>query len=77
MQDKSTERMIMKKKYFSGRKIFVVRNRKKLELGQLAKKSGITESHLKEIEQEHVKPSIRTIIQLAEALDVDVEMFFD
>jgi len=66
-----------KKKFFSGRKIFVARIHKNLDTKQLAKKAGITESHLKEIEQESVKPSVHTIIQLAQALDVDVKAFFE
>ncbi len=66
-----------RKKLFSGRKIFVARIYKELDTKQLAKKAEIAESHLTEIEQEKMKPSIRTIIKLAEALDVDVETFFD
>ncbi len=67
----------MKKKYFSGRKVFIARAYKEIDTKQLAKKAGITESHLKRIEQERAKPSVRTIIKLAEALGVDIETFFD
>lgn len=67
----------MKKKYFSGRKVFIARAYKEIDTKQLAKKAGITESHLKRIEQESAKPSIRTIIKLAKALGVDLDMFFD
>jgi len=67
----------VKKKYFSGRKVFVARMYKGLNSKHLANLSGVTESHLIAIEQERESPSVHTIIALAKALDVNVEVLFE
>lgn len=67
----------VKKKFFYGRNLFIARINKGLDTKQLAEMIGITDEHLNNIEQERVKPSIQTIVKLANALDVAVEVFFE
>ena len=68
---------LVKKKYFYGRNLFITRVNKGLDTKQLAEMVGITNKHLNNIELEKVKPSIQTIVMLAKALDVPVEVFFE
>ena len=65
------------KRYFSGRKLFIARVQKGFTVEQLAEKVEITPGHLEIIEQERAKPSIRLIVLLANALEVDVDLFFE
>jgi transcriptional regulator with XRE-family HTH domain len=67
----------MKKRYFSGRKVFIARINKGLSIVRLAEMAGLAEDHLTDIELERVKPSVRTIVMLAKALEVDFDVFFE
>lgn len=49
-----------------------IRNRKKLTLGQLAERTGISKSHISDVENENKEPGISVMVRLAKALDVEI-----
>lgn len=53
-------------------KLRSLREAKGLSLNELAKKAGISPSHLSEIERDRAKASLKTLEKLAQALDVPV-----
>ncbi len=49
-----------------------VRQRKKLTLNKLSEKSGISTTHINDIENNIKSPSLFVMIKLAKALDVEI-----
>lgn len=49
-----------------------VRRRKKLTLNKLSEKSGISTTHINDIENNIKSPSLFVMIKLAKALDVEI-----
>lgn len=49
-----------------------MRQRKKVTLNKLSEKSGISTTHINDIENNIKKPSLLVMVQLAKALDVDI-----
>ena len=49
-----------------------VRQKKKVTLNKLSEKSGISTTHINDIENNIKGPSLVVMIQLAKALDVDI-----
>lgn len=49
-----------------------VRQKKKVTLSKLAEKSGISSTHINDIENNIKGPSLVVMIQLAKALDVNI-----
>lgn len=52
-------------------KLKEIREQKNLSLGDLAKKTGISKSHLNYIEKGEKEPSLSMIIRIAIALNID------
>lgn len=65
-----------KTKYKFGEKLRAVRERKKLTLKDVAAKAGVSESLVSQIERNRVSPSIDTLLQIADVLDIDYEYLF-
>lgn len=65
-----------KMKYKFGDKLRAVRERKKLTLKDVAKKAGVSESLISQIERNKVSPSIDTLLLIADVLDIDYEYLF-
>lgn len=49
-----------------------VRNKKKVTLNKLSEKSGISKTHINDIENNVKSPSLFVMIRLAKALDVEI-----
>lgn len=49
-----------------------VRQKKKVTLSKLSEKSGISSTHINDIENNIKSPSLFVMIRLAKALDVDI-----
>lgn len=63
-------------KYKFGEKLRTVRERKGLTLKDVAGKAGVSESLVSQIERNKVSPSVDTLLQLADILDIDYEYLF-
>lgn len=63
-------------KYKFGGKLRAVRERKKITLKAVAKRAGVSESLVSQIERNKVSPSIDTLLTLADALGIDYEYLF-
>jgi mannose-6-phosphate isomerase-like protein (cupin superfamily) len=59
-----------------GEKIKLLRERKKLQLSDLAERSGFSSAVLSQIENHMISPPLGTIIKIAKALDVEPGYFF-
>lgn len=71
---KDTEDMRVIEKLSLPERLRFYRHRQNLTLRQVSIASDVTESHLSQIERGEVRdPRLRTIIKIAEALDVPVE----
>ena len=68
MANSTIEILINNKKYF--------RSLKNLTQEKLSEISGISKDYLSEIERGKKTPSIKRLIKIAEALDIDVYKFF-
>ena len=53
-------------------KVKEIRKRENITLRQLSKKSGVSSTHINNIEREVKEPSLLVIIKLAEALDKEI-----
>jgi transcriptional regulator with XRE-family HTH domain len=62
--------------YQFGEKIRAVRERRSLTLKEIAKKAGVSESLVSQIERNRVMPAIDTLLAVADALDIDLEYLF-
>lgn len=49
-----------------------VRKRKKMTLNKLSEKSGVSSTHINDIENDIKSPSLLMMIRLAKALDVEI-----
>jgi len=63
-------------KYKFGEKLRSVRERKGMTLKDVAGKAGFSESLISQIERNRVSPSIDTLLQIADVLDIDYEHLF-
>lgn len=59
-----------------GHKIKELRQKKKLTQRQVARKAGISNTYLSDIETGRTNPSLKTLVKIADALDVECTMFF-
>lgn len=62
--------------YKFGKKLRTVRERKGYTLKDVAKKVGVSESLISQIERNLVSPSIDTLLLIADVLDIDYEYLF-
>lgn len=60
-----------------GLNIMYYRKQQGLTQEQLAELVGITQQHFQRIETAHSVPSLSTLLDIAEALDVPVQKLFD
>lgn len=58
---------------FIGKRIRLERVRKKIKQNELAKKIGISNTYLSDIEHQRTIPSLITYIKICQALDVDLD----
>lgn len=63
-------------KYKFGEKLRKVRERKGMTLKEVAGKARVSESLVSQIERNKVSPSVDTLLQLADILDIDYEHLF-
>lgn len=70
--------VIRNKKDFMKIEIFIrkIRNMQKITLKQLSKKSGVSTSHINDIEKNLKKPSLFTMVKIAKALNVDIKELY-
>jgi transcriptional regulator with XRE-family HTH domain len=66
----------MGQKYQFGDRIREVRERKALTLKEVAKKAGVSESLVSQIERNRISPAIDTLLALADALEIDFDYLF-
>ncbi len=60
-----------------GRRLRTERTRRFLTQDQLAEKAGISQKQLSKIENDDVEPRFSTILSLAQALEVEPEIFLE
>lgn len=63
--------------YHFGEKLRQVREHKGYTLKVVAKKAGVSESLISQIERNHVSPAIDTLLTLADVLDINLEFLFE
>lgn len=63
-------------KYKFGEKLRAVRERKKITLKEVAERVGVSESLISQIERNKVSPAIDTLLNITEALEIDLEYLF-
>ncbi|GAB6094911.1 cupin domain-containing protein [Desulfatiferula olefinivorans] len=63
-------------KYMFGGKLREVRERKNITLKEVARRAGVSESLVSQIERNKVSPSIDTLLTIADVLDIDHEYLF-
>lgn len=49
-----------------------IRKKKNLTLEQLSERTGISKSHINDVENENKEPGISIMVRLAKALDVEI-----
>lgn len=54
-----------------------IRKSRGMSIRELSKKSGISRTEISRIELEEVSPTLDTLLQLANALNVDIKNTFD
>lgn len=59
------------------KKLKILRNKRKLTLEKLAEMAGISTNHLSKLEAHNTKPSFTSIVNLANALDVELKELFN
>lgn len=59
-----------------GRKVRVLRERRKMKKGELCKAAGLSNGYVGKIESEKKKPGVEAIYKLADALEVDPGFLF-
>jgi transcriptional regulator with XRE-family HTH domain len=62
--------------YFFGDKLRKIREKKKITLKEVAKKIGVSESLVSQIETNKVSPAIDTLLRITDVLEVDLEYLF-
>jgi len=60
-----------------GKRIKVMRQKRKLTLAKLAEKSNLSASHLSQVERDKSTPSLMTLASIAEALEVNLRDLFE
>jgi transcriptional regulator with XRE-family HTH domain len=60
-----------------GNKLKVHRRKKRMRQKELAAMSGISNTYLSDIENNRTVPSLKTLVRLCAALDVDIKEMFD
>ena len=63
-------------KYRFGDKLRKVREKRKSTMKEVALKAGVSESLISQIETNKVSPAIDTLLNIAEALEIDIEYLF-
>ena len=63
-------------KYKFGEKLRNVREKRKITLKDVADRVGVSESLISQIERNKVSPAVETLLNIAEALEVDLEYLF-
>jgi transcriptional regulator with XRE-family HTH domain len=63
-------------KYSFGAKLREIRERKGLTLREIAKKIGVSESLISQIERDKVSPAIDTLLGMLDVLEVDIDYIF-
>jgi len=63
-------------KYKFGGKLRAVRERKSITLKEVAKRAGVSESLVSQIERNKVSPSIDTLLTISDVLGIDYEYLF-
>ena len=63
--------------YPVGERITLFRERKGITVNKLANLSGLSQSHLRDIELGNKTPSVETLYQVCEALGITLKDFFD
>lgn len=63
-------------KYTFGEKIRSVRERKKLTMKEVARRAGVSESLMSQIERNRISPAIDTLLRIAEVVEIDLEYLF-
>ena len=63
-------------KYRFGDKLRKVREKRKTTMKEVALKAGVSESLISQIETNKVSPAIDTLLNIAEALEIDIEYLF-
>jgi len=53
-----------------------VREKKKITLRKLSEKSGVSKTHINDIENSLKSPSLLVMVQLSKALDVDISELY-
>ena len=66
----------MESRYQFGEKIREVRERRALTLKEVARRAGLSESLISQIERNKVAPAIDTLLSIVEVLDIDLEYLF-
>lgn len=59
-----------------GNRIHTVRKRRNMSLSELARRAGVSKSLVTQVEHEQTNPSVETVRQLANALEVPLFTFF-
>ncbi|MFQ5342097.1 MAG: helix-turn-helix domain-containing protein [Anaerolineae bacterium] len=60
-----------------GKRIKAMRQKRKLTLAKLAEKSNLSASHLSQVERDKSTPSLMTLANIAEALEVNLRDLFE
>jgi len=63
-------------RYNFGEKLRKVRERKGFTLKDVARKAGVSESLISQIERDKISPAIDTLLKLIEVLEVDIDYIF-
>ena len=67
---------MLKNNYKFGEKIRLIRERKQITLKKTAEAVNISESMISQIERNKVSPSIDTLLNIAEFLEIDIDYLF-
>ena len=67
---------MLKNTYKFGEKIRLIRERKQITLKTIAEAVNISESMISQIERNKVSPSIDTLLNIAEFLEIDIDYLF-
>ncbi len=63
-------------RYLFGAKLREVRERKGLKMKEVAEKAGVSESLISQIERDKVSPAIETLLDIIDALEIDLDYIF-
>ncbi len=66
----------MEPRYRFGEKIREIRERRQLTMKEVARRAGLSESLISQIERNKVAPAIDTLLAVVEVLDIDLEYLF-